>query len=176
MQDTWQKLYIKHSELTKTFDKIVVKYRIKDTELVKIRYEDGVTVGSIITWTASNTFTTTDTQYADVLVGDEVEVVQGAGSGYLLHISSITETGGTYTVVLDESVKNIVATNTGRAVVSRWTLAKVLDGTTPQNEDGYSEISIGKNSKSIQFKIELRGEDVEIEELLIAHEPFKKVV
>jgi hypothetical protein len=176
LQDTWQKLYIKHNNLKGDFDKIIVKYRTLEKDIVQIGYTTKRNIGQVITWTTSNTFTTTDTQYADVLAGDEVEVVQGAGSGYLLHVSSITETGGTYTVVLDESVKNIVATDTGRAVVSRWTLAKVLDGTTPQNEDGYSEISIGKNSKSIQFKIELRGEDVEIEELLIAHEPFKKVV
>ena len=173
LQDTWQKLFIKHSELETGVDKIVVKYRTSGNEgnIVKI-----TPTSSIFTWTDDDTFTTTDIQWANVLAGDEVEIVRGAGSGYLLHVSSITEDAGTYTVVLDESVKNIVATDTGRAIVSRWTLAKTLNSSTPQNEDGYSEISIGKNSKSIQFKIELRGEDVEIEELLIAHEPFKKVV
>lgn len=173
LQDTWQKLYIKHNPLVSDLNKIAVKYRTSgnDTHIVKSTRTSGT-----ITWTYDDTFTTTDTQWANVEVGDEVEIIEGAGSGYLLHVSSITEDGGTYTVVLDESVKNIVATDTGRAVVSRWTLAKTLDSSTPQNEDGYSEISIGKNSKSIQFKIELRGEDVEIEELLVAHEPFKKVV
>jgi hypothetical protein len=176
LQDDWQKIFIKHSQLTGEFDKIAVKYRTQIARpLVQYLYNDANYTGAI-TWTDSDTFTTTDTQFADVLAGDEVEVVQGAGSGYLLHVSSISETGGTYTVNLDEAVKNISASDTGRVVVSRWTKLTTLDATTPQNNDGYSELPLAVRSKSIQFKIELRGEDVEIEEILIAQKTIKFAV
>lgn len=176
LQDDWQKVFIKHSVLSGEFDEIHVKYRTREEDLVQVGFEnDGTTVGGAITWTDSDTFTTTDTQYANVQAGDEVEVVQGAGSGYLLHVSSISETGGTYTVNLDESVKNISASDTARAIVSRWTKLTVLSSDTITNEDGYSEIAVGVKSKSIQFKVELRGEDVEIEEILVAHQLHKPV-
>lgn len=172
LQDDWQKIYLKHSKLETGLDKIVVKYRTTDNKpIVKVTRKSGT-----ITWTDSDTFTTTDTQFANVLAGDEVEVVQGAGAGYLLHVSSITESSGTYTVNLDEAVKNISASDTGRVVVSRWTKLTTLNATTPQNNDGYSELPLGVRSKSIQFKIELRGEDVEIEEILIAQKTSKFAV
>jgi hypothetical protein len=175
VQDDWQKLFIKHSILDGEFDKICIKYRIdRDTPIVEILFAEGASNGSI-TWVDADTFTSTDTQYANVLAGDEVEVVQGAGSGYLAHVTSITVNAGTYTVNLDEAVKNISTSDTGRAVVSRWTKLTTLTSNTLTNEDGYSEILVGVKSKSIQFKIELRGEDVEIEEILVAHELYKPV-
>jgi len=180
LQEDWQKLFIKHSKLETALDKIVVKYRtLVEDPIVKVKYIDANrTLGGAITWSDSDTFTTTDTQFANVQAGDEVEVVQGAGSGYLLHIDSISEAGGTYTVNLREAVKNISASDTARAVVSRWNYQTTLDSDTITNEDGYSEVALGNNgvkSKAIQFKIELRGEDVEIEELLVAHVLHKPV-
>jgi hypothetical protein len=173
LQDDWQKLYIKHSSLVTGLDKIVIKYRTGVNEEPIVRVTD---LSGTITWTDSNTFTTTDTQWANVLAGDEVEVVQGTGAGYLAHVSSITESTGTYTVNIDEDIKNLTASDTGRAVVSRWTKLGTLDATTPQNNDGYSELLIAQRSKSIQFKVELRGEDIEIEELLVAHTPIKLAI
>lgn len=172
LQEQWNKIFIKHSELITDLDKIIVKYRTtKDTPLTYIKgSSDG-----LITWSDTDTFTTTDTQWANVVAGDEVEIIQGAGSGYLVHISSISEAGGTYTVNLEESIKNISASDTGRAIASRWTKITELNNGIITNEDGYSEIALDVKSKAIQFKVELRGEDVEIEEILIAHQLHKPV-
>lgn len=175
LQDDWQKLFIKHSELTGEFDEIVVKYRTVDMKPITKILKDGSSFTGTITWSDSDTFTTTDSQWANVVAGDEVEIVQGAGAGYCLHVSSISESGGTYTVNLDESVKNISASDTGRAIANRWNKLTTLDNGIITNEDGYSEITIGEKSKQIQFKIELRGEDVEIEEILVAHIAHKPV-
>lgn len=172
LQEDWIKMFIKHSELDSALDKIVVKYRTDDNEpLTRIT---NATDGQI-TWSDSDTFTTTDTQWANVQAGDEVEIIQGTGSGYLLHVDSISEAGGTYTVNLDESVKNLTAAKTGRAIASRWTKLTTLSNGIISNDDGYSEVTVGVKSKQIQFKIELRGEDVEIEEILVAHELHKPV-
>lgn len=170
LQEDWQKLFIKHSDLNTSLDKIVVKYRTSNNRtLTKIK--DGT--DGIITWSDADTFTTTDPQWSAVQAGDEVEIIQGTGSGYLLHVDSISEAGGTYTVNLDESVKNLTAAKTGRAIASRWTKLTTLDNGIITNDDGYSEIAVGVKSKQIQFKIELRGEDIEVEEILVAHQLHK---
>jgi len=172
LQEDWQKVYIKHSPLVSDLDKINVKYRITNNNpIVSI---NSTTAGNV-TWTDSDTFTTTDTQWANVQVGDEVEFVEGTGSGYLAHITSITEDAGTYTVNIDETIKNLTASDTGTAVVSRWKKLTTLDNGIISNDDGFSEIAVGVKSKQIQFKIELRGEDVEIEEILVAHQLHKPV-
>lgn len=172
LQDEWNKLFIKHSPLVGEFDKIVIKYRIDNNEpLTRIKESsDGA-----ITWTDSDTFTTTDTQWANVAAGDEVEIIQGTGAGYLAHVSSISESSGTYTVNIDETIKNLTASDTGRAVASRWIKLTTLDNGIISNDDGFSEIAVGVKSKQIQFKIELRGEDIEIEEILIANQLHKPV-
>lgn len=173
LQDHWQKVHLKHKALSSDLDKIVIKYRTKnDGPLVKI--SDNTTDG-LVTWSDSDTFTSTDPQFANVIVGDEVEIIQGTGSGYLAHITSISEDGGTYTVNLDESIKNLTAATTGRVVVSRWTKLTTITNANPTNSDGYSEITVGVKSKTIQFKVELRGEDIEIEELLVANGNSKPV-
>lgn len=172
LQDDWQKIFIKHSPLVNDTDKIVVKYRIDNNKpLTRIKSASDGT----ITWSDNNTFTTTDTQWANVMAGDEVEFIQGTGSGYLAHVSSISESSGTYTVNIDETIKNLTAAKTGRAVASRWKKLTTLDNGIISNDDGYSEITVGVKSKQIQFKIELRGEDVEVEEILVAHQLHKPV-
>ena len=166
LQDHWQKLHIKCSPLVTDLDKIIIKYRTDDNKpLTYLRQSsDGV-----ITWSDENTFTTTDPQWSAVQAGDEVEIIQGTGSGYLAHVTSISESSGTYTVNIDEDIKNLTASETGRAVASRWKKANTFTKDSLPNDWGYFEVVLGLQSKSIQFKIELRGEDVEIEEILVAN-------
>ena len=172
LQEDWQKMFIKHKDLVSGLDKIVVKYRIDNNEpLTRIKTSSE----GVITWTDSDTFTTTDTQWSAVQSGDEVEFIQGTGSGYLAHITSISEDSGTYTVNIDETIKNLTASDTGRAIASRWNKLTTLDNGIISNDDGFSEITVGVKSKQIQFKVELRGEDIEVEEILIAHQLHKPV-
>lgn len=173
LQDEWNKIFIKHSPLLTDLDKIVIKYRITNNNPL-VRIKELATDG-VITWSDNNTFTTTDPQFGNVLEGDEIEIIQGAGSGYLAHVSSISESTGTYTVNIDETIKNITASDTARAIASRWTKLTTLNNGIISNEDGYSEILLGIKSKQLQLKIELRGEDIEIEEILIANRLHKPV-
>lgn len=170
LQDKWQKLYIKCKPLVSDLDKIVVKYRTDDNQPIT-RIKDKSTDG-LITWSDSDTFTTTDTQWANVQQDDEVEIIQGTGAGYLAHVSSISEAGGTYTVNIDETIKNLTAAETGRAVASRWTKKNTFTVDSLPNDKGYFEVVLNEQSKTIQFKIELRGEDIEIEEILVANQLF----
>jgi hypothetical protein len=172
IKDVWQKLYLKFNPLVNEDDKIIVKYRTtKPKRLLRRNYRNSV--GG--TWVNSTSFTTTESRFSEVVVGDELEIIKGAGAGYLAHITVISLNAGTYTVTIDETVQNIAANDTFSFTVDNWIKLKVIDTDYKENTDGFAEITLGeKKTKWIQFKIELRGIDVTIEEFQLINEAFKK--
>ncbi len=60
------------------------------------------------TWTDTDSFTTT-LDLSDAQVGDEIEIIAGVGSGHIAHISSLSDSSGTWTVNLDEAFPFAVA-------------------------------------------------------------------
>lgn len=160
IKDMFNKLVIKFKPLKLDVDKIIVKYRVSDFESI-----NQLSVYNLYcTWTAANTFTTTD-NLSTILVGHEIEVVAGAGAGQIAHVSSISESSGTYTVVLDESLIEVSAADKCYISANNWLKLKTITTSTATNNDGYADVAIGKNSKWIQFKIEMRGVDIKIEDL-----------
>jgi len=114
ISDIWQTIYVSNKKLLSSSDSIVVKY--------KTAYDTPRT--ATITWSDTDTFTTT-TNLSVYEQGDEVEVVQGTGSGKTAHITSISEAAGTYTVNLDSQFTG--ATGTSIALISQWKKAGTLD-------------------------------------------------
>lgn len=173
----WDKIIVKARNLVNPDDKIIVKYRCKEDASMPVASTTGTSAGEG-TWTAADTFTTTVDLTAVKAAFDageayEVGITVGAGSGYLAHILAISVNAGTWTVQIDESIRNISATNTMRFWIDNWLkLATATDGetsmTSASNPDGI-EFPIDQDSKFIQFKIELRGRNVEIEELEIVN-------
>lgn len=170
LTDNITSLTLKWSKLKDESDKIIVKYRNKDSDLTE--YITGTR--TYFTLTANNQYTTTE-DISDVRVGDEVEIVQGVGAGYLAHITAITETGGTYTVTLDEAIRNSSVGDTGLALYQRWTKENVIDSNSPENDVGYKTITLNKQSKWTQFKIELRGIETKLEEIIINNETNRPI-
>ena len=173
IKDFWQKMYLKFNPLVNEQDKIIVKYRTTEPNV----FLSDIYITSYIVpgiWATSTTFTTTDTNIADVPIGYEVEICIGEGSGYLAHITNISApSGGVYTVTIDETMENFTVGNKFQFVVNNWSKLNTFTSSSIENNDGYAEIPIGKQSKWIQFKIELRGEDVSIEELQIINKTDK---
>jgi hypothetical protein len=170
VKDTFQKLYLKFTPLIND-DKIVIKY--KTTE--KTNYPILTTNGSFNqgTWVDTDTFTTT-ADLSRVVVGEEIEFIGGVGAGTTAHVASITENAGTYTVNLDEPFIFSVATDVCEFIVDNWTKLKALDASSVDNLDGFAEINLDeKKAKWMQFKIELRGIDVTIEEIQVITDTFK---
>lgn len=127
-------------------DKIVMKYRSSKNANFP-QYND-------ITWTAATTFTTTDASFANVAVGNEIEVVDGYGAGHLAHITAISENAGTYTVTIDESIGSNTETSVVR--VQNWT--KVQDANIYTSDDGeYKKIGLDFSVPWIQFKVSMVG-------------------
>ncbi len=182
--DTWQNIAIKYHGVNTVEDKIVVKYRTIERTDSLTGIDQGLTMTGV--WVNTSRFTTT----ADISAakkGDEVSFHSGSGSGYIAHISSISESGGTYTVNLDEVVQNVTAADTVGFVVENWNKLGVITTTdndtfTNANGDRYSSDSgtksfiVDKQSKWLEIKVELRGEDVMIEEILVNNQPFKKFI
>lgn len=166
---TFNLVTIKFTAPLGELDKIIIKYRAEDDGMEFINTADW-----LFTWTSSTTFTTTHTEWANAEVGDEVEFLAGAGAGILAHITTISESGGTYTVTIDETYSNYVSGDDGRAIFRNWTKWQTI---TSANALGYLSEQLGATGKFLQLKIELRGIGVQIEEIIVDdkyHLPAKR--
>lgn len=162
-KDNFNTFSLKFSPLD-TDDKIVVKYKTQDKYgLPKPSVQYGVSSKWSGKWSDTDTFVTT-ADMSNVSVGDEIEIVSGVGSGITAHISSITLLAGTYTVNLDEAFPFAVANDLFYFVADNWTKLTTIDYT---NTDHFFQANIGGLGKFIEFKVEMRGIGVTIEELQI---------
>lgn len=136
VQDSWQKIFVTYKQLLNSTDKIILKYRTTEATPSEIS----------ITWVDTTHFTTaTDISGK---VGQEVEVVQGTGSGLCSHITAVTgPSGGLYTATVDETYTG-VETGTAKARLQAW----VKLGTVQNQTEEWSQFPIGKHSPRIQLK------------------------
>ena len=165
LEDVFQTIATKYKKLINADDKIVVKYRNVDSEIAPIATENEVAA----TWTDADTFTTTANLGA-VVLGDEIEISGGSGAGYLVHVSSISEAGGTYTVNIDEAIQNITANDRMVFFASNWKKLGVV--TTDDNKLDKS-FRADSTSTWVQVKIEIRGVDTTMEEISVSNEDSK---
>lgn len=178
--DDFMNLTVRYAGLGTDEDAIRVKFRVvgREDELQRENTNHEKTA----TWVDENTFTTTaDLDTAEV--GDEVEFSRGSGAGYIAHIVSLTDNSGTWTVVIDEDVQNITAGDTALFYVGNWQLLGEITSAsnrvfTTKNSDTYTSeggavtFVVNEKGEWIQFKIELRGEDVSIYDILINNKTF----
>lgn len=174
LEDEYTNIYIKHAPL-KNDDLIIVKY--KDIEkngypFSSIKYGDNSK--HIATWVDTDTFTTT-ADLSDVIAGEEIEIIAGVGSGHIAFIESITESTGTYTVNLVEAFPFAVVSDIMKFNVDNFKEAGRITVDTQKTGGGF-KIPVGKKSKFLQVKVEMRGVKVKIEELIINNKPHKGVV
>lgn len=159
IEELWGVIWQKFQKLRATTDVIVVKKRNNQDYRFPFR--------ATVTWTSTTTLTSTQSQLANATTGNEIEVFMGIGAGMSAHISSITEAGGTYTIVLDEAVSG--ATSTGIVRVNSWIKVGAFSDSSSANIlTNY--FPLGDNNPWLQFKVEMRGLQLspEIEELEIS--------
>lgn len=160
----WKKFYIAYRKFLASTDRIVVKYRSTEQEPTTMT----------ITWVDATSFTTADANMANYAVGDEVEILQGAGGGYCSHIVSSTNNAGTYTVVVDET--HTSASGTAIARFQKWIkVLEINDQTSTWKEAGFPTSSgMPLSSTWIQLKVwaVFTGQD-EIESLFPTDTPAR---
>lgn len=170
IEDTHNALFIKYKPLG-VDDSIIVKYKTSSRkDYPKSSVEFIQTADWKATWTDTDTFTTV-ADLSDAEVGDEIELIAGVGSGHMAHISSLSETAGTWTVKLDEAFPFAVASDVFYFNIDNWTRLATITNTTEDNNsyNGYFKAPITQlqNSKFIQFKVEMRGVGVTVEEMQV---------
>lgn len=166
IEDTWNKIIAKVRSVYNTNDKIIVKYRTTERQFFPIT-PDGFQLSSYnITWASTTSFTVSNSKWAYVQAGDEVEIIAGAGAGFTAHISTISEAGGTYTVTIDETIPLISASDTSNVLVNNWTKGATLSSSETRLHD---TTSVNLKSKWLQIKCELRGEGTQVEELQVVN-------
>lgn len=178
IQDTYPYISFKFNQLGDD-DKIVIKYRTVEKLNFPVNIQSfDVAANRGGTWTSTSTFTSI-VDLSDVVAGDEIEIVAGVGAGFLAHVSSITESSGTYTVTLDESFIWAVANDVMYFVVDNWTKLQTIESSTPTSTSQFAEVPLIGSSNTatfVQFKVELRGIDVTLSEVQVTNKSFKKVV
>jgi len=173
LEDNYRAIIVKHAKLVDG-DRIVIKYKIKDNYKPIAIGEAADTSGDIfITWVNSTSFTTT-INLTNVAVGDEVEFFSGAGGGSTAHVVSTTNNAGTWTVVVDEAIRGGASGNKSTCVFDSF---KKLETITKDNQNETCQFNapLGKVSKWIQVKLELRGRGIKVEELIVdnvVHKPL----
>ena len=142
--------FVRLSEIHRRFlnatDKMIFKYRL---------IEEAPVVATI-TWVDTTHFTTTTNISAygptqspfEGSIGGEVEILQGKGAGACVHITAISEVGGTYTVTVDNVVTGMT-TGTAKARFQKW--IKILPESIGQIVS-YSQMDISKANTRIQIK------------------------
>jgi hypothetical protein len=163
--NNYDMLTLKWSPFISELDKIIIKYRTVDDmrNIINANSNDW-----IITWTSTTTFTVTPTTlvWDSAVVGDEIEILSGAGGGLLAQIVSITGTT-TKTITIDGIFEQYITGDIGRAIFRNWKLWKTISyGDSDANQNFIAE-HLGLAGQFLQLKIELRGVQTQIVELIV---------
>lgn len=174
--DTQQKLFIKFEGVNQATDKIVVKYRLK--RRFGLPTPSRQTSSGLASWSSNKVVAVNDTEkhVRQAKEGDELEVLSGGGAGRTAHIKSIREASATVReFTLDEPIEGIVSAQKSEIQIDNWQKLKKGE-ITNSDTDGFKEFAIGTVGKQIEFKIEMRGVGIKVEELSLANITNKKVL
>lgn len=158
--DVWKAIVLKYRKFLGETDKIVVKYRVtKDVPLVE---QNAV-------WINTTSLTVTGTDFSELEVGDEIEVLAGYGAGKCAHIAIISNVGTTYTLTLDDIVPGVTAADVSRVRFQKWRKLPVIDQTDVQFKN--LPLYFDNKDTEVQFKIvaEWINPENEIREVIVVN-------
>ena len=180
-EETYQPVAIKHLPL-KEDDEIVIKYKTKEYLGLPTKTRLSITIELGATWKSTSTIEIdTDVSASNYLtqdlsmveIGDEIEIIDGIGSGQLFHIADIAEAGGVYTFTLDEECYFAVVDERIGIIIDRWTKLGTINS---ENQNEKTNYKINETGKFIQLKVELRGQGTTIQEVQIGNETYLPVL
>lgn len=165
------KLYVRYRPLD-TSDSIVVKYRGKDLLGLPV-----FSSGKPANWLSKNIFTTTQdlSEAKDHLQTEELEVLftAGVGGGQSSKITSIdTDDDVTYSVTTEDDIIGASNGMESEFQIENWTTVRTLTN-TDVNDNGYADVGFNESiaSKFSQWKLELRGVGITIEDISFNNKP-----
>lgn len=164
----WEGLWTKFKKFVNSNNRIIVKWRVAES-LKDADGNDESVLQATGTWVSTTTFTCVVP--TGVAVGHEVEVMSGDNAGCSFKISALSATpdgAATITVTISEAAPT---SSTLGALFNfdNWTTETAISSTSIGNQK--VPFSASAHGEFIQFKIELRGFGVELDDL----EPLFKV-
>lgn len=170
--DLIQKIFLRFRPL-KSDDSIVVKYRDRDIEGVPVSSS-----GRTATWTSSTVCTTSQNLSEVKTAFDagtefEIEFISGAGGNQSSKIANITESGGTYTITTTDTIIGAAASRVSEYIINNW---KIIGTATSADTANFKECPVAQASKFYQFKIEMRGSEITIEDMQFINDAHKPSV
>ena len=155
------------------FQKVIARFKkflnSNDSIAIKYRDDDPVSTEITITWTSATTFTHGSDLTA--YVGYEVEGLQGKGSGKCAHISSVSYSGGTSTVTVDDSFTGATS-GTAKVRIQNWKKAGLYNLRT----DKFYSFSLLEDNKStwIQLKVCMLFTGAnELDDIIVINKPHQ---
>ena len=166
IKEFFQKLFLETRNILQETDSIVIKYRTRKKYGLPTptRY-----TGTAI-WTSDTVFTIDSTKQdiKSISVGDEIEVIEGSGSGCTAHITAIDTSTNTYSVTIDEAIPGVSASDTAQIIVDNWKKLKTVTNDIETIADEFAETLFDNISSSkIQLKLEMRGRSVGIKKAIL---------
>jgi hypothetical protein len=161
----WEGLWLKFKRFVSSSNQITVRWRVVDP-LRDATGSDESVLQISGTWATTTTFSAVVP--TGVAVGHEVEVMAGANAGCTFKISALSATpdgSATITVTISEAAPNDPADAVDDALFNfdNWTTETAITSQTIGNKK--VPFTTASKGEFIQFKVELRGYGMEIDEL-----------
>lgn len=163
LEDTFNKIAMYVNNIDLDTDKVVVKYRTRSRFGLPTPVREQA--NGVATWVddASFTIDTTAKAVRQAQIGDEVEILSGAGAGYSAHITEINDTSSTFTFTLDESIPLVSVGQVSEVCIDNWQKLGEITNTSATIARGYDDSKkIDGSHTKLQLKFELRGTEIEI--------------
>lgn len=141
----WERIYSIQNTLL-SGESILVKYRNK-------RDANHPTYINSVTWLNNDTFNTTETNGANINVGDEIEFVNGYRAGYIAQVTAVSESSSVYSITIDSAIG--LAGEMSGIKAENWTASKE---DIEQAEGETKDIGGFGTSPYVQFKVLLLGD------------------
>lgn len=163
LTDDFPKMFAKLEQMFVASQYVLVNFRRI------LRFGVPMATSGLVTWASSTTFTINVQRrdFSAALVGDEIEIILGAGSGYTAHISEIDVSAApTYTVTLDTVIPGAVAGQKFDFIIDNWTRLESFDLDGKGIPQGTLETAVSDlDSTWVQLKVELGGFKTQIGEV-----------
>lgn len=169
--DIFQEIYLFCKSLVLNTDSVVIKYRKTEKFGLPTPFRNAGT--GIGTWIDSSTINVLSTakDVKSASIGDEIEIIEGAGAGYTAHITNIITSTTTSTFSLDETIPDVNSGDTAEIIIDNWIKITKADNTRESLLDDYIHELVEPKGAWCQFKIELRGREVPINKTSIVTNP-----
>ena len=165
-EDIFKDILLSFKRFRNSGDRIIIKYR----NIKNLNYP----IQGNGSWSSTTVFTVTGSgnpgSFANITASDEVMIIRGRGAGATAKISSVSESGGTYTITLAEAIPNVSGSMV--FVVGDWTEAATISTQSIERQS----FDLDVVGTFIQLKVELRsapsgtagaGDSPELEKIII---------